>query len=45
MQREGDNWPPDHTLVDVDAPGGEHIRNHKGVAEALQHNIVVVLAK
>jgi hypothetical protein len=44
VEGEGDEWPPDHGLVDVDAPGGEDIGDHEGVAETFQHHVVVVLA-
>lgn len=44
VEREGDEGPPDHGLVDVDAPGGQDVAYHECVAEALKHNVIVILA-
>jgi hypothetical protein len=41
---EGEEGPPDHGLVDVDAPGGEDVGDHEAVAETLEHHVVIVLA-
>ena len=44
VEGEADQRPPDHGLVDVNAPGGEDVGDHKCIAETLQHHVVVVLA-
>lgn len=44
VKRESDKWPPDHSLVDVNAPGSQHVSDHEGIAEALKNHIIVVFS-
>ncbi len=44
VEGECNERPPDHGLVDIDAPGGEDVGDHEGIAETLQDHVVIVLA-
>ena len=38
-------WPPDHCLIDEDAPGENDVTQEEGVCCSLESHIVVILAE
>lgn len=43
-ERNGQNGPPDHRLIDVDSPGNEYVGDHKGITSTLEPHVVVVFS-